>query len=60
MSFAKFNYDRFHIDKVLGNWKSDNNKNKKKDKKKNKCLETHSGSDIRGLNTCLKLLISLH
>jgi len=26
---AKFNYDRLHVDKVLGNWKSDNNKNKK-------------------------------
>jgi len=26
---AKFNYDRLHIDKVLGNWKSDNNKKHK-------------------------------
>jgi len=25
---AKFNYDRLHIDKVLGYWKSDNNNNK--------------------------------
>jgi len=27
---AKFNYDWLHIDKVLGNWKSDNNKKKNK------------------------------
>ena len=26
---AKFNFDGLHIDKVLGNWKSDNNKNMK-------------------------------
>jgi len=26
---AKFNYDRLHIDKILGNWKSDDNNNKK-------------------------------
>jgi len=27
---AKINYDRLRIDKVLGKWKSDNNKNKTK------------------------------
>jgi len=29
---ANFNYDRLHIDKVLGNLKHDNNKNKHKNK----------------------------
>ena len=28
---AKFNYDWLRIDKVLGNWKCDNGKKKKKD-----------------------------
>jgi len=28
--YVKFNYNRLHIDKALGNWKSDNNKNKNK------------------------------
>jgi len=28
--YAKFSYDRLRIDKALGFWKSDNNKNKSK------------------------------
>ena len=35
--YAKFNYDRLHVDKVLANWESDNNKDKDKENKKNVC-----------------------
>jgi len=32
---VKFNYDRFHVDRVLGNFRKSDNSKKKKKKKKN-------------------------